>query len=328
MTGVQTCARPISELTWRDEDRHHEKGWHPTAVFGTVAAAAAAARLARLDPERTACALGIAGSMASGLAANFGTMTKPFQVGRAAQNGVLAARLAAAGLTASPDALEHRSGFLRALSPAGRVRTDGEIAAGRDWHILRYGINIKRYPVCYAVHRTIDAVLGLAAKRGFTADAVEAVVISMGRAQAGMLRNHAPRTALDGKFSAEFAVAAAIVAGRVGMAELKDQFVASAAVQSIFPKVRVTSVAEFDPEDPLFSPFDEVRIRLRDGTVLESGPLRRARGHAQNPVGVDELRAKFEDCVAGALAHDARDRLFERLFSLEKLPEVAALYGT
>jgi len=324
VAGYETWA----ELSFRDADRHHEKGWHPTAVFGTVAAAAAAARLARLGADRTACAMGIAASMASGLAANFGTMTKPLQVGRAAQNGVLAARLAAAGLTASPDALEHRSGFLRALSPAGRVRTDGEIAAGRDWHILRYGINIKRYPVCYAVHRTIDAVLGLAAKRRFPADAVEALEISMGRAQAGMLRNHAPRTALDAKFSAEFAVASAIVAQRVGLAELNDAFVSNASVQSIFPKVRVESITEFDPEDPLFSPFDEVRITLRDGTVLASGPVRRARGHAQNPISLDELHAKFDDCVAGALAPDARNRLFERLLSLETRTEAALLYGT
>ena len=321
VAGYETWA----ELSFRDADRHHEKGWHPTAVFGTLAAAAAASRLARLDADRTACALGIAASMASGLAANFGSMTKPFQVGRAAQNGLLAARLAAAGLTASPDVLEHRGGFLRALSPAGRVRLDGEIAAGRDWHILRYGINIKRYPVCYAVHRTIDAVLGLAAKRAFIADDVESVELSMGRAQAGMLRNSRPRSALDAKFSAEFAVASAIVAQRVGMAELNDAFVNSAAVQSILPKVRVKSVNEFDPEDPLFAPFDEVRITLRDGTKLESGPVRRARGHAQNPLGAEELRAKFNDCVGAALAPEARERLFESLLRLEALPGAAAL---
>ncbi len=321
VAGYETWA----ELSFRDADRHHEKGWHPTAVFGTLAAAAAASRLARLDSNRTACALGIAASMASGLAANFGSMTKPFQVGRAVQNGLAAARLAAAGLTASPDALEHRSGFLRAFSPAGRVLTDGEIAAGRDWHILRYGINIKRYPVCYAVHRTIDAVLGLAARRAFAPEDVAEVEVTVGRAQAGMLRNSRPRSALDAKFSAEFAVAAAIVAQRVGLAELNDGFVNSAAVQSIIPKVRVKRVAEFDPEDPLFAPFDEVRITLRDGTKLESGPVRHARGHAHNPVSAEEIRAKFSDCVGAALAPEARDRLFERLLRLEALPAVAAL---
>src|SRR6185295_10232448 len=101
-------------LVGRDSDKLHSKGWHPTATVGTIAAAAAAARLARLDPAGTANALGISASMASGLVANFGSMTKPFQVARAVQNGIVAARLAAGGMTASPDALEHRSGFLHA----------------------------------------------------------------------------------------------------------------------------------------------------------------------------------------------------------------------
>ena len=131
------------ELASRDADKHHGKGWHPSAVFGAVAAAAAGARLAKLDAGRTAHALAAAASMAGGLTANFGSMMKPLQVARAAQSGLIAARLAAKGFTASPDALEHRSGFLNAFSPAGRVRTDDAIA---DWHILKNGLNIKRYP--------------------------------------------------------------------------------------------------------------------------------------------------------------------------------------
>jgi len=260
--------------------------------------------------------------------ANFGSMTKPLQVGRAAQNGVLAARLAAAGVTAVPDALEHASGFLRALSPGGRVRTDGPIMAGRDWYIERYGINIKRYPVCYALHRAIDAVLDINARHTIAAEEVEEVVVSLGRAQAGMLRNHSPRTALDAKFSAEFAMASAIAAQRVGMAELTDAFVASEPVQSLIGKVRVTAVDESDPEDRVFAPFDSVRIRLRDGSVLQSAEVRRARGHASNPVGPDELHAKFSNCVGDALGAAERERLFERLLHLEALSEAAALYAS
>src|SRR5262245_8188008 len=94
-----------AELSSRDADKHHGKGWHPTAVFGTIAAAAAACSLARLSAPQTANALGLAASMAGGLVASFGTMVKPFQVGRAAQSGIQAARLAAAGMSAAPDAL-------------------------------------------------------------------------------------------------------------------------------------------------------------------------------------------------------------------------------
>jgi 2-methylcitrate dehydratase PrpD len=315
------------ELVDRDEDQHHGKGWHPTAVFGTVAAAAAAARLARLDPARTVNALGIAASMAAGLVANFGSMTKPFQAGRASQSGIVAARLAARGMTAAPDALEHPSGFLRAFSPAGRVRVDGELAAGRDWHIVRQSPNVKRYPVCYCVHRIIDGALALRGRRPLAPEEVAEIDVSVGRVQSTPLREHRPRTALQAKFSAEFAMAAVIVAGRVGMSELTDEFVNRAAVQALLPKVRVRLTDESDPEDPLFASFDEVRIKLADGSVLASERVRYARGHARNPIGLDDLHAKFRDCVGSALSPEAAARLFERLSRLEAQPSVAALYA-
>ena len=313
------------ELASRDADKHHAKGWHPSAVFGAVAAAAAGARLAKLDAGRTVHALAAAASMAGGLTANFGSMMKPLQVARAAQGGLLAARLAAKGFTASPDALEHRGGFLHAFSPAGRVRADGALAAGKDWHILKHGLSIKRYPVCYALHRSIDGLLALREK--FAGGEIREIELSIGNLQAGLLRHSRPQSALDAKFSAEFAAASAVVAGRVGLAELSDPFVRSAPVQQMLPKVRVRTTDEVDPDEPIFAPSDRVRVTLADGTVLAGEPVRRALGHAHNPLGMDGLRAKFADCVGAALASARRDALFERLRALETLPEAAALYN-
>ena len=148
------------ELLVREPVPLHQKGWHPTAVRGAVAAAAACAKLRRLSPERCQTALAIAASMAGGLVANFGSLTKCFQVGRAAQSGVLAARLAEAGLTASPDVLEHQSGFLAAFSPTGKHDLSMPFdAENKVWHIIRQGLNLKRYPICYATHRAIDGAL-------------------------------------------------------------------------------------------------------------------------------------------------------------------------
>lgn len=323
LAGYETWA----ELLARDADKHHSKGWHPTAVFGAIAAAAAAARLARLDAAATRSALGLAASMSAGLVANFGSMAKPFQVGRAAQNGILAAQLAGRGMTAAPDAIEHPSGFLSAVSPAGRVRADGEIDAGRDWHILRHGLSVKRYPVCYGAHRAIDAVLELRARRDFDAESVAAVEVTIGRNQAAMLREHRPQTALQAKFSIEFAVACALLAGRVGLAELNDGFVAGAPVQAFFSKVASAISDECDPEEPLFAAYDRARITLTDGTVLESTPVRHARGHARNPIAREELLAKFFDCAGDALPRARAARIAERLERLEALPSVAALYA-
>ena len=295
------------ELVLRDEDKHHGKGWHPTAVFGAVGAAAAAASMGKLSAEKTTHALAIAASMAGGLVANFGSMTKPFQAGRAAQSGILAARLAAAGMTASPDALEHKSGFLRAFSPQGRVRTDARLG---EWHILRQGLNVKRYPVCYALHRSIDGILDLE----LNARDVDSIQVQIGKHQAAMLRHRSPQNALDAKFSAEFAMACALLRRRVGLAELKDSFVRSEPVQSLMPKVSVTTTDEVDPEEPLFAASDQVTVKLKSGEVLKSAAVRHPRGHARNPIGLDELRAKFDDCTGGK-----QRALFERLLGLDTL---------
>jgi 2-methylcitrate dehydratase PrpD len=323
VAGYETWA----ELSGRDADQRHAKGWHPTAVLGAVGAAAAAARLAKLDVGRTQHALGIAASMSGGLVANFGSMTKPFHAGRAAQSGILAARLAAEGMTASPDALEHRAGMLQAFSPAGKVRTDGPIAAGRKWHILRLGLNVKRYPVCYALHRSIDGLLSLNSKHKISSENIKEIELKIGKLQAGVLRHSRPQTGLDAKFSAEFAAACALLAGRVGLAELTDDFVRSARVQALLPKVRVTTVDDPDPDEPLFAKSDVARVTLADDRVLSGEPVSYALGHARNPIGLEELRAKFDDCVGAGLPGARRGALFERLGGLDKLPGVGALYN-
>jgi aconitate decarboxylase len=306
VAGYETWA----ELVSRDADKHHGKGWHPTAVFGTLAAAAAACRLTGLNPQETANALAISASMAGGLVANFGSMTKPFQAGRAAQSGVLAARLAADGMTASTDALEHPSGFLAAFSPKGRLRLDGGVG---ELHILRHGLNIKRYPVCYALHRSIDAVLATEVR----SDEVESVEVRVGKLQAAMLRHSSPQNGLDAKFSAQFAMAAALIRRRVGLSELTDEFVRSEPVQALMRKVRVATTDEADADEPLFAPYDYVSFDLTNGKKLKTREVRHAKGHARNPIGMEELRAKFDDCTGGRKA-----ALFEQLLHLDAVVSV------
>jgi 2-methylcitrate dehydratase PrpD len=305
VAGYETWA----ELVGRDADKHHGKGWHPTAVFGTVGAAAAASRLSRLDTQKTANALGIAASMAGGVVANFGSMTKPFQAGRAAQSGILAARLAAAGMTSSPDALEHPSGFLAAVSPRGRIDVARPIAGTADWHIVRHGVNIKRYPVCYALHRSIDTALDMNIDPGN----VVSIEVRVGKLQAAMLRHSSPQNGLDAKFSAQFAMAAALLNHSVGLNELRDEFVTSAPVQALMRKVRVTTTDETDPDDPVFAPFDVVSLVLTGGDTRRRESKRHPKGHARDPIGLAELRAKFDDCTQGAQA-----ALFDRLLHLDQ----------
>jgi aconitate decarboxylase len=314
-----------ADLVARDKDQHHRKGWHPSAVFGAVAAAAAVAVLRRLDAGQASHAVGIAASLAGGVVANFGSMTKSFQVGRAAQSGLLAARLAERGMTSSPDAIEHEAGLLAALSPRGEVDRTRATRLGQHWAILEIGVNVKLYPVCYGAHRILDGMLELRRQHALAARDIESVAVEIGEVQATILRNHRPQNALDAKFSAEFAVAAAAVAGDCGLAELTDPFVRRGDVQEMFPKVRISTRTDRLREEPALAAYDRVEIVLRDGRTLQSEPIAYPRGHFKRPVDADRLWTKFADCTAPSMGEAQARMLFERLQSLERLASVTDL---
>ena len=314
-----------AELYGREPDSFHLKGWHPTAVLGTIAAAAAVAHLRGLPAAVCVNALGIAASMASGVVANFGSMTKPLHAGRAAAAGIEACELAAAGLTAAGDALEHDGGLLQALSPNGRV--DRRLPPRFDSQRPRFldaGLSIKRYPTCYATHRVIDAVIALANQHDLVPEAVAAIDVEIGVAQARMLRNHAPLTGLEAKFSIEFAVAAALCFRRVGLAQLTDATVAAPQLRTLMSKVRASTNPTPCPIDPLFALSDRVQIKLAQGTVLDSGAVRFARGNAALPLSAAELSDKFLDCAAG-VTHPNPGHLLEQLWELDQINDLRRL---
>ncbi|MFL6798121.1 MAG: MmgE/PrpD family protein [Xanthobacteraceae bacterium] len=308
-----------AELLVREPTPLHLKGFHPTAVRGAIGAAAACAKLLRLDAATTSTALAISASMASGLVANFGSMTKSFQVGRAAQSGVIAARLAEAGLTASSDALEHESGFLMALSPDGKAEPGRPFdAAKKEWHITRQGLNIKRYPICYATHRSIDAALDLITEHDLRPKDVERIHVSTGKAQLLMLRNAKPQTGLEAKFSMQFAMASALVARHVGLAELTDAFVRSPEVQAIFPRVTFETTTE-TMEGSAFAPADAVAITTVGGKTLKAPPVVHAKGSHQRPLSSEELWVKFADCLGEEVPESAKSRAFSNLTNFDRL---------
>jgi 2-methylcitrate dehydratase PrpD len=317
-----------AELAERDPGHHHRKGWHPTGIFGAIGAAAACAALRRLDAERATHAIALGASQSSGVMANFGTMTKPFHAGRAAHSGVIAARLAEAGFTASPDALEHPQGFLSAVSPEGKVdRDSAPLALGRDWRLISAGLSIKKFPACYCTHRPIDALLDLRSRHPIDPATIERITVSMSDMYATILRNHAPQTGLAAKFSIEFAMAAAAIAGRVGLGELTDAFVRRADVQALMRQVGVETNQNYDPDSPGASLYDQVRVRLAGGEVLESDQVTHARGHARRPLTDAELFDKFRGCLDAGGAKVAARPLFERLQRLHEVASARELVG-
>ncbi len=315
------------ELLARDPDKLHDKGWHPTAVFGVLAVVAAVASLRGLDAVQARHALGIAASMAGGLIANFGSMVKPFHAGQAAAHGIDAVNLASLGMTASPDVIEHRSGFLSAFSPRGGadaspLATD---LRARQW-IKARGLGVKKYPMCFATHRVIDSVIDLAVAHDLQPGQVRWVTAFIGRTQAAMLRNPAPATALEAKFSLQFAVAAALVARRVGLAELAQPFVQREDVQGLFERVQVETTDTVCPEEPTLALSDRVVIETVDGKVHDSQEVYHARGSFGAPLSAQDLEAKFLDCARLAPQVDG-PRLLARLSALDDCSDINQLFS-
>lgn len=317
-----------SNLYSREPDPYHLKGWHPTSVFGTIAGAAAIAFLNRLSAQQTQHALAIAASLAGGLVANFGTMTKPFHAGRAASCAIEACRLAMLGMTAAPDIFEHRAGFLAAVSPAGRVDRDAKaLSLGLRPSLLDTGLSIKRYPVCYSGHRIIDGVLEIVQRNDLSPADVRDVCVTIGPAQASMLRHSRPNNALEAKFSIEFAVSAALVAREVGLGQLIDSFVNRSDVRQQFEKVSIRIAGDPCQIDRAFSFADRVVITTLDGRTFDSGDIRFAIGNAARPLAPEQLRLKFLDCVrfGGVEVHSSK--LLERLDRLEAVHDVRSLFA-
>ena len=320
--GYETWA----ELMRREPDHYHNYSWHPTGALGPLAAAAACACLRRLTAEQTAHALAIAASQSAGMIANFGSMTKPYHAGRAAHAGVMAVRLAERGFTGSLDALEHAKGLLRGISPEGRVDVESPIEAGRDWKLPRGGLNIKKYPTCFATHRALDGMLDLLAEHPIGPEQVHRVVVTISRRNRSTLRFAESRTVSQAKFSMQFAMASALIARRCGLAELSEEFVSRADVQRVMRRVEVLPEDREDPARPGEAPQDVVRIDMLDGSSFTRA-VDYVRGGPELPLRPDELFAKFESCLAAGRLRANPKPLFDALMSIDTLPGTAALYA-
>jgi 2-methylcitrate dehydratase PrpD len=305
-------------------EAHYALGWHATSTLGTLGAAAACARLLRLDAARTQMALGIAASLASGLQSNFGTMTKPLHAGWAARNGVVAAELAARGFTADRRALEGESGFLHAMSGGAEPDLESFAALGEPYEMTSSGFGVKLYPCCYAVHRSLDAVLEMKARHRIDAASIESIRVEVSHGSLIPLRGDSPATGLEGKFSLEYCLAAALVDGRVALASFTDEAVSRPVVRSMMAKIEVSE----GPDEPggtfPIGGYAEVRIALRGG---EEQFLRvdTPRGDPSRPLSWEELTEKFRDCAQGVLPGEATEGAVGLIARLEDVQDLAEL---
>lgn len=315
-----------AELMRREPDHFHNHSWHPTGVLGPLAAAAACASLRELDAGQTAHALAIAASQSAGLIANFGTMTKPYHAGRASHAGLVAARLAQQGFTGAIDALEHPKGLMRGISPAGRVDVETAIEAGRDWKLPIGGLNIKKYPTCFASHRALDGMLAILQAQPVAAAQVARVQVKISRRNRSTLRYAQPATVLEAKFSMQFAMAAALIARGCGLMQLREDFVSRPDVQALMRRVEVLPEDLEDPARRGEALEDVVRLETTDGRSFEHS-VDYVRGGPERPLAPGEMFAKFEGCLAAGELRAEPAPLFDALMALDGLRRIEDLYA-
>ncbi len=295
----------LAELAAREPGSLHGTGWHPTGLLGPIGVAAAVSNLMGLDAAGAQAALANAASMTGGISGNFGTPIKAVHVGQASAAGVRAALLAREGLSGNADVLEKPGGFLETISPSRQVDLMRPLGCGAGHlRVLEAGLSLKRYPLCYSLHRIADAAIEVAMQAGCASEDVVSVQVEMGVRQLQMAPHRQPFTELQARYSAPFAVASGLVARAAGFAQLDPAFFGSQAVRRLIDCTHITATDGVNPEDPVFDLSDRVRVVLADGRSVDSGAVRYPLGHARRPLDAQARQAKFIDCLAGSSVGD------------------------
>lgn len=302
---------------------HYDNGWHATSTVGTIGAAAAAARLLRLDANRTANAISLGVSMASGVKAQFGTMAKPVHAGMAAKNAVLAARLAASGITAAAEPLDGQYGFRSLYAGTGSRGWEGVLEGlGSPLAVEKYGLEPKCYPCCAGAHRALDGLLDLQSKHRFRAGDVAEIITLVGWGNASSLLYPEPEQEMEARFSMQYCIAAALLKGRLELSDFTVAAIHRPDVRRLLPLIQMRTHPRDDAEAPAERKPAEVTVTLKDGRVLHT-TVQHALGTLFRPFERADLESKFRDCADGLIPPPAYAALQEQLANIEQLAGVS-----
>jgi 2-methylcitrate dehydratase PrpD len=303
--------------------QHYVRGMHSSGTVGTFGAYAAAAKLLGLKGDPLRGGFGIAASFAAGIRCNFGTMTKPLHVGRAAENGITAALLAARGFTADPDALDGPWGFYTVQGGGVSAKKTSQ-GFGKVWSIVEPGVSIKPYPCGVLTHPTIDLMLKIVSEHDIKPDEIDAVKVYAGTNILKPIRYPVAANHLQAKFSLPAALAMIALARKAGKREFSDEFVGSHPMQAMQRRIST----ELDPEIEKMG-FDKMRSRiaigLKDGRVVEGWADERYRGGPENPLSDADLEAKVRSCCEGVLDEKSQSTLIETAWSAAQLKDAVKL---
>jgi len=298
-------------------------GWHAVSSIGTMGAAMACARLLKVPRERIPDVLGIAASLSGGLAANFGTMTKPLHSGTSARNAILAATLGRNGFTASAAALEHPvSGYFRAFDRGIKVSFEPIAELGRRYDIVDRGFKPKRYPCGGLGHTAIDATLELRGELN-VAD-ITAIKTSITKFAASRIGSAYPTSIESAKFSMPYVAAYTALYGAPMLKAFTEEAIHDAAVKALARKVAVAIDPEF--ADILEESPSRVTVTLADGRTVERMRYY-ASGTPQAPLTQAQVEEKFFSCAELAVDRTSATMIFAFLNRIEQERSFAELWG-
>jgi 2-methylcitrate dehydratase PrpD len=292
---------------------HYDRGWHITGTAGVFGAAAASGRVLGLSEQQMIWALGLAATQPVGLREMFGSMTKSFHPGRAAQNGLTAALLASRNFTSSEVSIEGKSGWANVLST---TRNYAEITEnhGKSYEVL---LNTYKPFACgIVIHPTIDACLQLRREHALTAEQIARIDLRVHPLVLELTGKKAPQTGLESKFSVYFAAALAIVRGSAGTRDFSDSNARSPVIAALRDRVTATI-------DPAMKE-EQVRatITLTDGRTLEKF-IEHVVGSLERPMTDGDLEAKFAGLAEGVLPAAQVRTLMDLCWKVDDLPSAA-----
>src|SRR5262245_12899132 len=302
---------------------HYQRGWHSTATTGVFASTAAVSRLLGLDVEQLRNAFGLAASQAAGLLRNFGTMTKPFHAGHAARCAVQSAILAMAGFTADTLIFDGKNGFLGTYAEKDGQPLEPLLdSLGKPWEAIAPGISYKRWPCCYCNHRPVSVLLQMIQEHGIRADQVEAIEIGFPPGSDTALIHTNPQTGLEGKFSIEYAAAATVLDGKVGIDTFTDAMVQRPEVRALLKKVRRYRIEDTKMYSGAVG-YNDVTVRMTQGEYKRRE--NRAPGSPDWPMTESERNEKFLDCASRVLGEVGARRALDLAIGFRSLGNVADL---
>ena len=305
----------------------YDKGWWTTSVLGSLGSAAGVASLAKINTKEIGNALSLAISGVGAIRGVRGTNAKHYYCGRAAENGIISNSLAMKGSKGPLDIFEDRNGIISILNDKAFEHSYIN-NIGKDFGLLNPGVDIKKYPVCYASHSAADGVKSIIESKNIAIENIDKIICTVPPIIASNLTFHKPKTVKEAQFSLEFSIAMILKYGDIKLEHLSSDYIMNSDIQNLFNKVKM-SVDElpkkFKQSNKICPEWSKIELFTRSGECHEKfvgAPL----GSSLNPMSEDMLYKKFNSCVKYSKIYLEPKSIYEKLINIEKVKNCRELF--